>query len=470
MGRNIALIATVIYFVSSAVTIHLTSNGSNIATLWPANAALLAVLIDRPLGRAWLSILSAGFFAGGAANLLTRGINAGSIAYGFCNLLEVVIAGVALRSTIRGEGILGAPAIVGRFIVVAGIVAPAMSGICGASVALYFFGEPFRDAFATWFATDALGLLLFTPFFRAAFRGEYVTWFASRSWLGRIEVLGHLILAAGLAVVTFFVAARPLLFVLFAPVMLSTCRVGRLGTKASVVVIAIVGAVAMYQPAGPIVGLSSDPREQTLLFQAYLACLMLTCLPAAADLTANRNRAKVLADQAVEFRQREANLTNLAERDALTGTLNRRAFRDRVENEMQGGARSLCLIALDLDDFKSVNDGHGHQAGDMALVQVVRTLQSELRGPDVLGRVGGDEFLILVPAADQDSAERVAERLRHAVRSCPLRIDPDVVLMLTISTGTAVYESGSSYDDFTHKADLNLYRNKRFRLRSERVA
>lgn len=298
--------------------------------------------------------LGAGYLAGVAANAVTRGFGAGPLLFGACNLLEVYVAASLLRPALEGrrkdqakdqassgDDLLAAPAVVGRFIVVCGLVAPVLSGLGGAAIARLLFGQDLRAAFVTWVLSDGLGLLIFTPFFFALLRGDYRRCFASKDWRERAEAVGLQALTAAAAYGVFFVAARPLLFALFGPVMLVTFRVGRLGTKAAVTVVAVIGTIATLRGQGPIATITPDSHEQAALFQGFLAILLLTCLPVAAALAARGARFASLSRRAEALRVREAELARLAATDPLTGTLNRAGFRDAAEAAMRTGAARL---------------------------------------------------------------------------------------------------------------------------------
>jgi diguanylate cyclase (GGDEF)-like protein len=123
----------------------------------------------------------------------------------------------------------------------------------------------------------------------------------------------------------------------------------------------------------------------------------------------------------------ELELRLLARTDGLTGALSRRAFRDELSRTLSLALRhrhDLSCIMLDLDHFKHVNDAHGHPVGDIVLTQVVAACQEELRKSDILGRLGGEEFAVLLPHTGLASALRVAEKLRAAVEQPQARFRP----------------------------------------------
>lgn len=149
-----------------------------------------------------------------------------------------------------------------------------------------------------------------------------------------------------------------------------------------------------------------------------------------------------------------------AERDGLTGLLNRRRVMEMGEAELERARRygfPVALLAIDIDHFKRVNDSHGHATGDQVLKQVAARLQGALRREDHAGRLGGEEFLIVLPHADADAAWRLAERLR-------LDVAEHVVVApewpVTLSVGVAQWSPGLTLSQTLSLADRALYRAK----------
>jgi diguanylate cyclase (GGDEF)-like protein len=145
--------------------------------------------------------------------------------------------------------------------------------------------------------------------------------------------------------------------------------------------------------------------------------------------------------------------------DPLTGMLNRNALQTRVAELAQQAAilrEPVALIVGDLDNFKAINDGHGHAAGDAVLKDVAYRMRKALRAYDLAYRLGGEEFLIVLPGADGAHAAEVAETLRAAIAE-----DPIAGLLVTISFGVSASEPGEfEYDEVFAEADLALYRSK----------
>ncbi len=155
-------------------------------------------------------------------------------------------------------------------------------------------------------------------------------------------------------------------------------------------------------------------------------------------------------------------LAHEATHDPLTGALNRRAFGDvltRAISEERRHPDGLALGICDLDAFKAVNDTYGHQVGDEALVGMVRRITANLRGHDVLGRYGGDEFVVLARHAGDADACMVFERLRAAVADHPIPTKAGDVA-ITLSFGVSRWTQGQTEDELLAAADAALYRAK----------
>jgi two-component system cell cycle response regulator len=165
-------------------------------------------------------------------------------------------------------------------------------------------------------------------------------------------------------------------------------------------------------------------------------------------------RMKNLQEELVEQTRRLE--TQLFE-DPLTRLYNRRFLFSQLESLVSGARRHhrpLAVAMVDLDHFKGVNDRHGHETGDDVLVAAAEALQRALRAEDVLGRLGGEEFLALLPDTDAEAAATTAERLREAVEQAGGPVP------VTASVGWAVLEDGEPADALVRRADAALYAAK----------
>ncbi|GGL06493.1 GGDEF domain-containing protein [Sphaerisporangium melleum] len=158
-----------------------------------------------------------------------------------------------------------------------------------------------------------------------------------------------------------------------------------------------------------------------------------------------------------------AQLTAAARTDAKTGLLNATAWQCEADTEIVRARRTgetLALLIVDIDHFKRVNDTYGHLVGDQVLAGVADALRSQLRDYDVVGRFGGEEFVVLLPRADVAEARRVAERLRSRVGRVAIPVE-DTMISVTVSAGVAVMSlHGDDLIELLAAADLALYRAK----------
>lgn len=152
----------------------------------------------------------------------------------------------------------------------------------------------------------------------------------------------------------------------------------------------------------------------------------------------------------------------LAWHDELTGLLNRRRFAELGQLELERAQRqdeALTAVLLDVDDFKKINDRHGHAAGDAVLQTLGQVLPASLRRSDLPARWGGEEFALVLPGASGDDAVRIVERLRQAVASTSI-VAAGQSLRCTVSIGMAEQRPGDSFDDLLRRADEAMYRAK----------
>ncbi|KAA0593532.1 diguanylate cyclase [Azospirillum lipoferum] len=164
-----------------------------------------------------------------------------------------------------------------------------------------------------------------------------------------------------------------------------------------------------------------------------------------------------------ERRSMEEALRDMASRDPLTGIYNRRSFMEMARAQLARAHRfhePLSVFVLDVDHFKRINDTFGHATGDDALRMVAAGCQAILREYDILGRLGGEEFVVVLPGATADESRVVAERVRRHLARMPIEA-PDGTFRLTASIGIAGLEGATdTLERAIHRADLALYRAK----------
>lgn len=160
----------------------------------------------------------------------------------------------------------------------------------------------------------------------------------------------------------------------------------------------------------------------------------------------------------------ELELRQVALTDSLTGAETRRSFETQLDREIrrtQRYAQAFSLIMVDLDHFKAINDTHGHCAGDIVLQTVAARIKHHMRGSDIFARIGGEEFVLILPETGRVGAEIVAERLREAIASEPISI-PDARINVTGSLGIATFtDPRETAHALLDRTDTALYQAKR---------
>lgn len=178
-----------------------------------------------------------------------------------------------------------------------------------------------------------------------------------------------------------------------------------------------------------------------------------------------------VARNVTALRRAEEELLFLAHHDSLTGLTNRSLFNDRLDSALRAAHRhrnGLALLFLDVDEFKSINDTHGHAMGDRVLSTIARRLESCVRETDTVARMGGDEFTVLL--TDIQSDEAVSNKVDQIVAAMkePLGAEFDGIRMPSCSIGVAIYpKDGQDVDTLLSHADDSMYRRKKQRTGAE---
>jgi diguanylate cyclase (GGDEF)-like protein len=219
-------------------------------------------------------------------------------------------------------------------------------------------------------------------------------------------------------------------------------------------------SVHLLEPLGLLKALQRE-RQQLALLLASGGLLASWALAVSAIflLRGRLHDRQTLAQQAA-LQALNQQLAEQALRDPLTGCANRRALLQRLDEELQRRRRvahPLSVAMIDIDHFKSVNDRFGHAVGDQALRHVAATLQAGLRGSDLLARVGGEEFVLMLVDTPQPAALALLERLRAGLAAAPL---PSMDEALTASMGLAEAQADDDCDSLLARADAGLYAAK----------
>ncbi|MCP4119102.1 MAG: diguanylate cyclase [Desulfobacteraceae bacterium] len=194
----------------------------------------------------------------------------------------------------------------------------------------------------------------------------------------------------------------------------------------------------------------------------FLACLGIY-LRLSRETRKNRVLTELVNERTRELLEQKQQLEHLSRTDPLTGLNNRRGFLERVDQEIQRHRRNkqnMSFILCDVDDFKAVNDTHGHDCGDDVLETMGRLLSREIRGQDILGRWGGEEFILLLPESDPEGAVLLVRRIQGALENQDFSWK-GTKLRVTMTYGISLFSHKEGLDASVAKADKALYRGKK---------
>ncbi|MGM0559655.1 MAG: GGDEF domain-containing protein [Pseudomonadota bacterium] len=206
------------------------------------------------------------------------------------------------------------------------------------------------------------------------------------------------------------------------------------------------------------------PYDTSLQYKLIINVYLLTGAILYATVSAARvRRLKQVAKLEMDFAEQQQETERLARVDALTELWNRRHFFELAKREIyragrEGTAPGILLI-LDIDHFKRINDTFGHAAGDEVLKHLARSWTALLRESDILGRIGGEEFAVLLPATGMQEGQEVAERLRQATETEAV-VYNDSSFSVTLSIGGVSIQQNEAIDQALNRADRLLYRAK----------
>lgn len=412
------------YLLLAAGTISVAANGDDVSAIWPANALLLAFILPLAPAR-WPVFFAAALFGSLASIILTDSGAAIALLYSLANMVEVLIAGLLLQSRRAHGNALENVRSVLRFMLLGGMIPPAISGLIGAGALAVIAGQSFWPSYATWYIADGLGLMIFTPLFSGIVTGELSRWVREMSAGARLEAAAILIFAIFAGLFTFLIAGYPMLFVMTAAVMVATFRLGQFGTKIALIITAIIGVACTMYDHGPIAAMIDDRSEQAFFLQFYLAVMLVTALPVSAELNARRALARRLMES-------EASLRLLASEsaDALV------RLDDQGRCILSSGAIAMLLgietRALAGSMLRALVDERDRQALDESFAEALRdpgmVAYCEFRPRD---RPSGWLECTLRALVDQDGKVYGAI---GAIRDITLRKEREVSLALAAST------------------------------------
>lgn len=424
------------------------------APWWPAAGLTLGVLC-RVRRADWAAVLAVVFAADIAADLLQGATIVTSLGWATANTVEPLLGALAMGWVFRDQTPnIESPGSVLRFFGVAALAGTLVGALIGGTTSALTYDLDLVETWRLWYIGDTLGILLvapavlYAPQIRAALDARFAA---------------MLVLSAAVVLLVFrapddWGLAQPYLVT---PVLvLAALWFGAPGAVMSALVTALLANVTSAQGHGPF-ALGEGDTGALADLQVFVAVQLLTIFLVVGL------RAQLLTARAHAERLSEEQL-----RDPLTGT----GSRIRIEDELAAATSqpavgntppSAAVLFLDLDAFKPVNDRYGHAVGDDVLCAVARRLEEAVRDTDTVGRVGGDEFVVVCRNITPAELDRLAARLAEVI-AVPMRIDGhDIAVGASIGTSWATgTQAGPS--DLLRSADFDMYRRKLGR-REERL-
>jgi diguanylate cyclase (GGDEF)-like protein len=431
-----------VYFGAAKAGLAFAFANQSVTSIWPPTGiALAAVLIWGY--RMWPAIWVGAFLA----NITTAGPVLSDLAIATGNTLEAVVGAYLLSRVAGFRPSLDRVRDVVSLVVFAGLLSTAISAIVGVT-SLWAAGlvpdGQILPTWRVWWFGDLGGDLVVAPALLILAARPALP---RRPWV-RVEAV---VLAVVLVAVTTIAFSNRISFAYVVIVILlwTGLRFQQLGTAVAGLVASGIAIWATAHGRGPFIGGSED--AELLRAQLFVGVAMTSGLVASA---LNSERATAV--------QR---LQELADHDTLTGVLNRRRFTEELDRSIAYSRRyggQGAVLVLDVDHFKSINDEFGHAVGDQVLARLGALLRERVRGTDVVGRLGGDEFTVLLPRADAEQSLAVARAVLDKLRSEGTVTMTGRSIGITASIGVGRFGQGLGLDSqqVLRDADVAMYEAK----------
>lgn len=420
------------------------------AGFWPAAGVLVSALLALPTRR-WGWALGGVALAEATTNLVL-GYDLLPMVFWVSGNLVVGLVGAALvRAFSQRYGVLVPLRNVVRFIGFAVVAGPLVGGTLGTIGSVLAAGNPFVDVWVKYVIGDALGVLVVAPALLAWSTGTRT---ARRSPV-EAGALAAVLAVVGILTLQHWDAHWALVgpYLVMPLLTWAAMRFGMRGVSLAVLAMALVANWAIATGNGPVaLATQSVDGQSVTLLQVLLAITAGSAYVIAA-----------LVDDLADRRDVERSLWHQAHHDQLTGLPNRQLLQQRVGEALQrqaGREGGVALIVCDLDDFKVVNDGLGHQAGDAVLLEVARRLRAAVREDDVVARLGADEFVVVLEAADDEIVANLTDRLLRVVPD-PYDLPDGQQVVVGVTIGVAASAANHDAEALLRDADATLYHAKR---------
>ena len=441
------VLLTLAYVVAGKLGLLLAFVHASATAVWAPTGIALSALVLRGVGL-WPAVAVGAFLV----NVTTEGTVATSLGIAAGNTLEAVVGAYLVNRYARGRFAFEQSQDVFRFAALAALGSTSLSASCGVgSLLLGGFLEPARSGavWLTWWLGNMVSDLVLAP--------VIILWaiHSRPQWSAR-----QALEAAGIAVAVALTGTLvfggmlpdgwrnyPLNFLCVPVLLWPAFRLGQRESATAALLLTAIAIVGTLRGFGPFARDSAN--EALLLLQSFVAVVSLTVVAVGA----------VVAER----RRLEIRLLRLADHDPLTNLFSRRRLHDELRLTLAQASRygtRGALLFLDLDAFKSVNDALGHRAGDRVLAALARRLRGRLRHSDIVARIGGDEFAVLLPHTDATQSQALAAQLLEAIRSHPIDL-AGRPLEISAAIGIALFpEHGTTADELLAHADRAMYQAK----------
>lgn len=420
-----------------------------LATFWPANAFALGMLVRFPeLVRpaSWLSI-AAGYLL---ADALTGSDWTVNISLNVCNMAAIATGHRMLsalpardRALKRTQSFL--------YFLRAIFVASVVAGTTGMFANPLLFGAPAREGFIFWFTSELMNYAAFLPMILTFPEITKETPKKLKSWVRSFSFVdAKPLIALAICMVLGGIVGGPGALAFAVPALLWCALSYNLFITACLSF--TYGVLTLIAVRTGLIWVGADVDWRSLLISSRIGVTLIALAPL------------VVGSVMVARGELLEQLRHLAERDAMTGLRNRRSFLAEG-GEALADEKSLpqpvAVMMLDIDHFKKINDTYGHSVGDRILSDFARILERNIRPQDTVGRMGGEEFAIILPDCTPEEAVSVARRINAVLRESRYRLETGETVTATVSIGVHVDRWERNLERLLSQADQALYRAKR---------
>lgn len=428
--------------------------------IWWANSALASMmLLDNR--RRWLPLLAAGYAGNVIGHLLIGDPTWETFALSACDVGETAIAVVGVTYAIGHRVDLTQQRQLLRFVLFAVFLGPLIASVTAGLLLHWVSGSPVT-IFLVWFPASALGMSVVVPLVLGLARRETSELFLPNRLS---NTLLYLLMIAVTTAVIFSSADFPWLFLIFPPLLFLVVRLGLSGGALGCCVVASIGTHFTVSARGGALAHLADPslEHRILILQLFLATAVLSVSVVAIVFADLKRAHRATGESEERYRELASSMEMLATEDPLTGVANRRQFDRVMITEWKRAIRNdspISLLLLDVDRFKDFNDLYGHLEGDTCLRSIAHVAaQACRRASDIVARIGGEEFAVILPGTGAAGALEAADRLREDVMLLGVPHAANAPLVVTVSIGcaTVVPADGADVIEFIASADAALY-------------